>query len=215
MTEKSVVRAPKVTGSKPTKRPPNRGDLQLYPSDLGSLLTRRPVVLGENEDDYDDLLSKVTVAIKPTDIIESLMVKDITDLAWEAQRWRRLRAEMLTQAGQSALEELLRSTPGAGLINGVQYSYANLAACYAAGVEEAIAAVNEILLRRGLNADTLMAQALSGRLDEVERIDRLIAGADARRNRVLGELERRRDWHVRRSRRLAEDLDADGTIVMG
>jgi hypothetical protein len=60
-----------------------------------------------------------------------------------------------------------------------------------------------------------MSQALSNRLDEVERIDRLIAGADARRNRVLGELERRRDWHVRRSRRLAEDLDADGTIVMG
>ncbi|MFC1455637.1 hypothetical protein ACETIH_02650 [Microvirga arabica] len=208
MTEKSVVRSPKATGSKPKRRRPKGDDLQLCPRDLGSLLAKRTLVLGESEDNYDTLLSKVTGAIKPTDIIESLLVKDITDLAWEAQRWRRLRAEMLTQAGQSALEELLRSIPGAGLINGVQYSYESLAACFAAGIEEAVVAVHKILLRRGLDADTLMARALSNRLDEVERIDRLIAGADARRSRVLDELERRRKLRVCQSHRVADDLDA-------
>jgi hypothetical protein len=52
----------------------------------------------------------------------------------------------------------------------------------------------------------LMAQALVERLEDVERIDRLIASADARRNRALSEIDRRRDAFTRRLRAAAQDV---------
>jgi hypothetical protein len=51
-----------------------------------------------------------------------------------------------------------------------------------------------------------MAQALSDQLRQVERIDHVIASADARRNRVLAEVERRREAIARRLRAVSADV---------
>jgi len=207
MADTSGRRSKVNRAKKPRPLRPQRGDLQLGPAALGSLFAKRPLVLGEDGDAYDHLLTKITAALTPADIIEALWVKDVTDLTWEAQRLRRLKAEMLRQAGQDALEALLRTIPGSGVIDGVQYNLSNLAACYTAGLDEAVMAVEGHLRQQGLDADTLMARALATRLEELERIERLIAGTEARRNRVLGELERRRDARARQVRRVADDLD--------
>ncbi len=181
-------------------------DIQVHPANLGPLFAKRPLVLGEDEAEYDELLIRVTAAIRPCGIIESMWVKDVVDLMWEAQRLRRLKAELLKQAGRRALEEFLRSQPSAGLINGIQYSIPSLVASYAAGAKEAVTEVERILAQNGLDADTLMARALTNKLDEVERLERMLAGIDARRNRVLGEIERRRETLARQTRLVAEDV---------
>ena len=182
-------------------------DIQHSPKDLGALFAKRPLVLGESEADYDELLSKVTAAGKPTDAIEALWIKDMVDLVWESQRLRRLKASLLMKAGQQALTNLLAKTKDAGQVNGVRvFSVPELITAYAAGEAAAVAEVETILRRRGLDIDSLMAQALAEKLDDIERIDRLIAGADARRNRALSELERRRDSFARRRRFTAQDV---------
>jgi hypothetical protein len=209
MAPKSSLRIQDVK-AKPTRRNPRRGDLQVHPTDLGSLFAKRPLLLWEDEADYDELLSKVTAAVAPGDIIEAMWVKDITDFTWEVQRLRRLKAELLIQASQGVLEDLLRSIPGAGLIKGVQYTIPSLLASYRAGLKEAAVEVERILTNNGIDADNLAAQALSIKLSEVERIERLLAGIEARRNRILGEIYRRREMLVRQLRREdanVEDID--------
>jgi hypothetical protein len=186
--------------------PSTPADIWHSPKDLGALFAKRPLVLGESEADYDELLSRTTASVKPTDTIEALWVKDIVDLVWEAQRLRRFKSSLLMKAGRQALRSLLAKTKDAGQLNGVRtFSISELISAYTAGDAVAVTEVEMILRRLGLDIDTLMAQALAEKLDDLERIDRLIAGADARRNRALNELERRRDSFARRLRLAVQD----------
>jgi hypothetical protein len=113
---------------------------------------------------------------------------------------------LLMKAGRQALRSLLAKTKDAGQLNGVRtFSISELISAYTAGEAAAVTEVEMILRRLGLDIDTLMAQALAEKLDDLERIDRLIAGADARRNRAFNELERRRDSLARRLRLAVQD----------
>jgi hypothetical protein len=55
-----------------------------------------------------------------------------------------------------------------------------------------VAAVDAILAKAGLTMDAMMAQTLARNIDGVERIDRLVASAEARRNVALREIDRHR-----------------------
>src|SRR5215472_738657 len=123
-----------------------------------------PLLEGEDTQAYGDLLARVSAAIRPNDILEEIWLRDFLDLAWEALRWRRLKA---------------------ALVNG---------------------AMSEGLI--GSSVERAYARALAFRLEEVERIDRMIASAEARRNGVLREIERHRATLGQELRRLlpqAED----------
>jgi hypothetical protein len=63
---------------------------------------------------------------------------------------------------------------------------------YARREPEAIKLVNELLASSGRTMDDLMLEALPRKLDEIERIDRLITIAETRRNISLREIDRRR-----------------------
>jgi hypothetical protein len=207
MQSKAGLQTNHAADATPQEPGPRAGDLQVGPADLGSLFAKRPLILGEDANDYDELLSRVTAAAKPTDAIEALWIKDVVDLTWEAQRLRRLKASLLMKAGQQALTKLLLKSRSTGQASGGRGpTVPDLVSAYATGDPAAVADVEQILKGGAQDADSLMAQALAEHLDDVERIDRLIAGADARRNRSLNELERRRDALARRLRRAAEDI---------
>jgi hypothetical protein len=63
---------------------------------------------------------------------------------------------------------------------------------YVAGEPDAITLVHEFLTTAGTSMDVFMANALAEKLDEIERIDRLTAIAEDRRNDSLHEIERHR-----------------------
>jgi len=185
----------------------DEAEIHIHPADLGSLFAVPPLVLGESSTDYDALLSRVTQAVKPADVIEALWVKDVVYLTWEVQRLRRLKASLLMKAGRAALRDVLIKIKDPGILNGVRiFTTPELIRAYVAGDDEAMSVVEAILHERGLSADSLMAQALADKLDEIERMERLIAGADARRNRALAEIERRRDAFARRLRYTVQDV---------
>jgi hypothetical protein len=60
-----------------------------------------------------------------------------------------------------------------------------LAKAWAARDQNAIKRVDKLLASAGLTMDAVMAQTLSISLDDVERIDRMIATAEVRRNAIL------------------------------
>src|SRR5262245_32663466 len=66
-----------------------------------------PLLEGEDAAAYDDLLRRISGAVKPSDIFEEIWVQDIVDLVWEVVRLRRLSASLMTATAHRAVETIL------------------------------------------------------------------------------------------------------------
>jgi ribosomal protein L12E/L44/L45/RPP1/RPP2 len=146
------------------------------------------------------LLSKVTAAVSPNDIIEEFWVRDIVDLVWETHRLRRLKTSLLAASTIKGLSKVLEPlVEFLSLKPLVEAWYARDAA---AGKD-----VEALLQQAGLTMNHVLAQTLSRKLDDIERIDRMIANAEARRHVVLREIDRHRDALATRLRAAVEAIE--------
>ena len=88
---------------------------------------------------------------------------------------------------------------------------------YRRGEPDAVRLVDQLRTRAGVRMETFMPRAFREIIDNIERIDRLTAIAETRRNAALREIDRRRavlGETLRRSVREIEDDDfADGELV--
>src|SRR5262249_11149110 len=60
-----------------------------------------PLLAGEDAAGYDELLAGISFAVKPSDVIEEIWVRDIVDLTWEIFRCRRIKTKVLAKEGPS------------------------------------------------------------------------------------------------------------------
>ena len=151
----------------------------------GDLLGPPPVITGEDPHAFLELLDRVRQDVKPKGIIEEIFVRDSVDLLWEIRRLRRLKASLLQAAAHQGLEKVLKPL--------VAWSEADrLADNWARRSSRAIAKVDKVLATAGLNLDAVMAEALALRLDDIERIERMIASQEARFEAALREIDRHR-----------------------
>jgi hypothetical protein len=72
---------------------------------------------------------------------------------------------------------------------------------------DAVTLVHELLTDAGVSMDGLMADALAEKLDDIERIDRLISIVESRRNASLHEIERRRAVLGETLRRSVQEIE--------
>ena len=72
---------------------------------------------------------------------------------------------------------------------------------------EAVAAVDRYLATAGLTMDAVLGQTLCAGIVLVEKMDRMIASAEIRRNATLREIERRRSEFAARLRQATQDRD--------
>jgi hypothetical protein len=80
---------------------------------------------------------------------------------------------------------------------------------------DAVTRVNDFLTNAGMNMDSFMTKALGDKIDDIERIDRLTAIAESRRNAALREIDRRRAETLRRRvQEIEDDEFADGELVL-
>ena len=156
-----------------------------------------PLFEGEDSAGYDELLARVSGAIKPADIIEEIWIRDIAALTWEALRLRRARAALLTATRYTGVKSVL--WPMCGL------KAHDLSEQWARREERAVATVDRTLATAGLTMDAVMAQTLVIKIDLVERMERMIASAEMRRNATLREIERRRSDLAARLREATRD----------
>ncbi len=163
-----------------------------------------PLLPGEKQADYSDVAVRVVRAAKPKDAIEEFLVRDVIDLTWEILRLRRIKAGLLRASLDAGVSRVLGS---------VGYPYLQKGALteeWAAGDKTARQEVDAILKKAGLSIDDVTAQTLDSKLDSFERLDRMLASAEARRNNALREIDRHRDalgGGVRRSIEEIEDAE--------
>jgi hypothetical protein len=60
-----------------------------------SLFGPPPLFEGEDAKAYDELLMRISSAVKPVDILEEIWVRDLVDLTWDVVRLRRLKSNVM------------------------------------------------------------------------------------------------------------------------
>jgi hypothetical protein len=183
----------KRSGSKTVTLPRDRG---------GQLraLGPPPLIEGEDVAAYNALSERISAAVKPSDILEEIWVRDFVDLEWEARRWRRLKSNLLAASTHAGLEQLL-----VPLSDYVQAD--ELARGWARNEPEASKEVKHLLASARLSMDAVMAQTLSLKIDDIERIDRMTMAAGTRRDAILREIERHRATVGQELRRASEQVE--------
>jgi hypothetical protein len=78
---------------------------------------------------------------------------------------------------------------------------------YVQDESDAVTLVDELLARAGTSMHTLVAEALANKLDDIERIDRLTAVAEGRRNASLREIDRHRVVLAETLRRTVQEVE--------
>jgi hypothetical protein len=183
----------KTDASRPEKPRPDRGE---HPTLFG------PPPLFDEEDTkvYDQLLTQVSTTVVPADIFEKIWVRDVVDLTLEVFRLRRLTANLLKANEYKGLSETLAPLVGRSQAE-------TLAEGWAARKSDVVEEVNKILTSAGLTADSILAQTFSLKVNEIERIEHLIALAETRRNAILHEIDRHRQTLGQKLRRAAQQLE--------
>lgn len=168
--------------------------------DIQELLGPPPLLEGEDPAAYGALRDRVRDAVEPSDAIEEFWVRDVVDLLWETLRLRRLKAAFIRASAPEGLVRLLTR-----LVDG--YKRNDLVDRWAAREPAAVREVKALLERAGLNEAAITGQTLATKIETIERVDRLIAQSEARRNAVLREVERRREMVARRLREAANVIE--------
>jgi len=172
---------------------PAQAPSPVLPPGLAELLGPPPLLHGEDGAAYEALFERIGATLKPRDIVEWLLARDVVDAAWESARLRRLRASLRTIGQRRGLTSLLIEAgldPFAGPVGEVSAqdaadAYHDDAPFYREAVERALA-------ERGYLREAVEAQRLRFDLASLEAIDRMAAAADQRRDGVLRTVERRR-----------------------
>jgi hypothetical protein len=175
--------------------------------ELRQLLGKPPLLRGEDADAYETLRARVRSSVKPKDIIEEIWVQDIVDLTWEILRLRRQKAQLYESSADRGLYEVLKPIYDISELR-------NFVTELACGNREAQKELQRILNEVGLDAESIAAQTLAVRLEVFDKLDRMIALAEARRNTALKEIERHRDILARRLLQIAQRIEeGEFTIV--
>ena len=177
-----------------------------------------PILEGEDSNAYDELLARISGAMKPKDAIEEFWVSDVVDSTWEIFRYRRYKTGLIKAAVHKALKEILEP-----IINGqvetkgtafdkVQLKVSptpveQLMIRWTWRNKETLKHVDNLLTTVEMTMEDVNARAMALAIDDIERVDRLLLRAESSRNAVLREIERRRDLFAHRLRAAMHDLD--------
>src|SRR5262245_48826746 len=148
-----------------------------------------PLINGEDGAAYDDLATRIRTVLQPRDVFEELWARDVADLAWEVLRLRRLKAHLMRACAHEGmidvLDPLVPSLESDG--DDDAPSSDELAEQWLVRDAGATAAVEKALATAGLTMDAVMARTLVTRIGDVERIERMMTAAEARRDTILRE----------------------------
>jgi hypothetical protein len=160
-----------------------------------------PTLLLENEDAaaYDEIIARISAAVKPADFLEEIWVRDVVALVWEAFRLRRLKTCLLETAAPHGLARVFSSfLPDA--------TAEEIATGWAGRDRKHVKQVEGLLGQTGLTMEHIIAETLAHRIDDIERIDRMIASAEQRRGAMLREIERHRTSLAARLRLASDEV---------
>jgi hypothetical protein len=163
------------------------------PADIQALFGDPPLLISEDPDVYWEMFRLFAESVAPRNIIEWLWVKDIVDLSWEIARLRRYRALLIEgeRERKNAYIEFKRENAASRSLNN----------------DLSRAAIEERRNAPRLDTEADSANLLmSEYLDKYEIVDKLLMAAELRRDRILRELDFRRERIAPLLRKTSDEL---------
>ena len=160
-----------------------------------------PVMRGEDERGFEELLRRVSAALQPADVVEEMYIYDIVVLIWDVCRLRRIKAHELNHIAARQIRELIKPF----VVGNVGEVCRQWELGYEAGAER----VNAALTAAGLSTRSLVTSTLelsAFDLEKIGQIERMVANAEARRSAALKDLDR---YHENFGARLRRALEAE------
>jgi hypothetical protein len=165
------------------------------------------LVPGENPRNFDDLLERISDAVKPADFIEEIWVRDIVELQWEVLRLRRIKTALLASSAHKGLNSIMFDRWDTNWVKSLTYRWA-------VRDPKAMKEVDDVLSGAGLGMDAVMAQTLRIEIDTFERLDHMLMKLEARRNSIFREIERHRTVFAQQLRQIVKQVeDAEFKVV--
>ncbi len=175
-------------------------------SSVFDLLHDAPLMAGEHVADYEALLTVVLREINPSTLVEQIAARELLSLMWEERRPRRLRDAYINRdvehGFQSKLEKLVEdddtSLDEAERLNVTSYIYAKtLTRHYLAKDLQAVSEVTRLFSEVHLSMDEVVAPVFVRHIKTMQDFDHLITSAVQHRNRLISDVERRKDQRQR------------------
>ena len=170
-----------------------------------SLFGPPPLLEGEDAAAYDELLTRVSDTVSPTDFIEEIWVRDLTDVAWIIFRLRRIQAAYLSAKVWDDANNKASSLAEAkaDLLEGTEkIEMEKLLDPDSKLSWETLMAQNPRANKKyqelwtsakaTLNMNEIQAKVMVFNLDKIERIEHLIVIEQQRFDAVIRELDRHR-----------------------
>jgi hypothetical protein len=158
------------------------------PKHVLSQIFGNPALVGsEKLEDYEKLAATIESAMKPSDAIGWLFMRDITDWSWEIRRERILKGKTVDYYVREIVMELMKSrlaseglfdTAYHRIFGGYEFQQWMTDPDYRAGYDKELA-------DKGYDASFILAQAYMRGADTIEAIDKRIAFHEERRNTAL------------------------------
>jgi hypothetical protein len=158
-----------------------------------------PLMPGENEGQYTSLAARIVAGARPRDAIEELLTRDVLDLTWEILRLRRVKAGIMSASMHEGVESIMDRLGYDDTVDSAK--------TWAAGDKGARKEVTRALAAAGLSMDEVTATTLQLNLETFERIERLLSGAEVRRNNALREIDRHRSAYGAAIRRTLDEIE--------
>jgi hypothetical protein len=162
---------------------PAAAGIPCHPANLPAVLddiSPPPLDRDDAAGPYQALLAHFIAEVKPHGLVEHVWVRDYVDRAAEVVRLRSLKADLMKSSAAEGLRAVLRDL-------GVE-DYFTLAKRWHARDPDAVAAVDATLAAANLGLGVVRAQALRACIRDVEKIDRMLHLAEARRDETLRQL---------------------------
>lgn len=164
---------------------------QAFAPEFIELLGDPPVIDGEDPEEFQNLLARTVVELKPNGLIEIFWTHRFACLIWEVRRLQRFKTDILTIGRVSALGDLLNLICEDGipiaLVNDAD------AKAYVRGDKNTVKRIDGQLAASGYGTRSIMTQAHLNNAEIYEKLERLIADAERRLERALKEFEARRE----------------------
>ncbi len=160
-----------------------------------------PLLPGEDGTKYQQLLNRISEAIKPKDVLEEFWVSDVANQVWETVRYRRIAVNLLNAVKQKALERVLHDlvhwedsfgVDALGSPFHVKSEYLAWKYVLKDNEDGSLDEVDRVLRKAGLDASAVVAEAAALRTNELKCVNQMLAKSEARRAATLRAMERHR-----------------------
>jgi len=168
---------------RPSTKLPSNSPQRHVPKKLYTILGP-PAVSADQHAAFDELWGLFRDSLQPKNFIDEMLLRNIADLEMEVRTLRKLKSALMTSSQDDGLITLLDKL-------GLDFSHRKkLSEAWIRREPEAIKQVEALLKKAQMGSDEILAHTLANRIDAFEKLDRMTAQAEARRNNHINELMR-------------------------